>query len=70
MAPVKSTRALLGQRPTVLLPPSNYVEPSEEVVVKRWLYLKHIRITGLFQWITDSIYIYYIYIWDSPIFIL
>ena len=31
MAPVKSTRALLGQRPTVLLPPSNYVEPSEQV---------------------------------------
>lgn len=30
MAPVKSTRALLGQRPTVLLAPSNYVEPSEE----------------------------------------
>ena len=29
MAPLKSTRALLGQRPTVLLPPSNFVELSE-----------------------------------------
>lgn len=65
MAPVKSTRALLGQRPTVLLPPSNYVEPSEEDLQAPssqlqldWAYGYNGQAVGAVHWISDEEFVF------------